>query len=416
LYNNTEIARQLAPPLLAAADYQGEIRRMSVPTPTTLDEFTPAWLTKEFRRTKTIAPDSTVTAVDYTILGDGEGFMGIIGRMSLSYDGTPGPATMIAKIPTSVDKNRAAGRAIGVYEREVRVYSDLLPKIDIPQPRIYSAIYEPDGHEKKLRDQTKKVDRFPLWLLRKLIKREQGKSDVPPCLLLIEDIVDAEVGDQVAGGSPEKIATGLSTLARLHAATWRTSTSPQAHWLQGPDTIPRLIHAMYLNGHDEFLRQAAPHFSDHSINLYKSLRETGVDRVIRHRTQVPQCLQHGDYRLDNMFFDADGSMRAVIDWQTATPGPVVIDVGYFLVSSLHADTEEAVVDDLLAGYHAELVANGVTDYPYDQFHADYLEGLLTILHRLTGLAEVADLGDGRGLELFATWLRRADARLQRVTA
>jgi len=150
--------------------------------------------------------------------------------------------------------------------------------------------------------------------------------------------------------------------------------------------------------------------------LYKSLRETGVDRVIRHRDEVPQCLSHGDYRLDNMFFTADGSMRAVIDWQTATPGPVVTDVGYFLVSSLHAVTEEAVVDELLAGYHAELVANGVTDYPYDQFHADYLDGLLIILHRLTGLAEVADLGDGRGVELMAEWLRRADARLQRVTA
>jgi len=303
-----------------------------------------------------------------------------------------------------------------VYEREVRVYSDLLPKFDIPQPKIYCAIYEADGHEKKLRDQTKKVDRFPLRLLRWLIKRDQSKWDVPPCVLLIEDIVDGEVGDQVTGGSPEKIAAGQSTLARLHAATWRTKTLPQAHWLEGPDTIPRLIQALYLNGHDEFLRQAAPHFSAHSINLYKSLREIGVDRVIRHRDEVPQCLSHGDYRLDNMFFTADGSMRADIDWQTATPGPVVIDVGYFLVSSLHAVTEEAVVDELLTGYHAELVANGVTDYPYDQFHADYLDGLLIILHRLTGLAEVADLGDGRGAELMAEWLRRADARLQRVTA
>lgn len=389
---------------------------MSEPTPTTLDEFTPAWLTAELRRTKTIESDATVTAVGQAILGEGEGFMGIIGRLSLSYDGTPGPATMIAKIPTTVDKNRAAGRAIGVYEREVRVYSDVLPGIDIPQPKIYTAIYEADGHEKKLRDQTKKVDRFPLWLLRWLIKREQGKSAVPPCVLLIEDLVDGDVGDQVTGGSPEKIAAGLATLARLHAATWGTKTIPKSHWAEGPDTIPRLIHAMYLNGHDEFLRQAAPHFSAHSIGLYKSLKETGIDRVIRYRTDVPQCLLHGDYRLDNMFFDMNGSIQAVIDWQTATPGPAVIDVGYFLVSSLHADTDESVVDELLAGYHAELMANGVADYPYDQFHADYLDGLLIILHRLTGLAEVADMGDGRGVELMATWLRRADARLQRVTA
>ncbi len=261
-----------------------------------------------------------------------------------------------------------------------------------------------------------KVDRLPLWLLRWLVKREQGKSFVPPCVLLIEDLIEAEVGDQINGGKRERIGAGLSTLARLHAATWGAGEVPDVHWTKGPDSIPRLVHAMYLNGRDEFLQQAAPHFSAHSIALYESLKKTGVERVIRHRTEVPQALLHGDYRLDNMFFASDDSIAAVIDWQTATPGPAVVDVGYFLVSSLPAETPETAVDELLAAHHAELVANGVGDYPYDRFLADYVDGLLIVLHRLTGLAEVADLGDGRGVELMAEWLRRADARLQRVPA
>lgn len=385
-------------------------------TPKTLEGFTPGWLTDELRRSQTIGSDTTVTDVERSVLGEGEGFMGIVARLSLSYDGPAGPATMIAKIPTSVDANRAAGRAIGIYEREVRIYADVLPGLDIPKPEVYSAIYEADGHEQKLREQTRKVDRFPFWLLRWLIKREQGKSDVPPAVLLLEDQVDAEVGDQVGGGSPEQMAAGLSTLARLHAQTWGVANIPDAHWAQGPDHIPRLIQAVYLNGRDEFLKQSAPYFSPHSTALYESLKTTGVERVLRHRAEVPQCLAHGDYRLDNLFFAADGSVAAVIDWQTAVPGPVVLDVGYFLVSSLPAETSESVVDDLLAGYHGELVANGVDDYTFDRFMADYLDGLLITLHRSTGLADIVDFGDGRGQDLLATWLPRLDARLQRVSA
>jgi len=85
-----------------------------------------------------------------------------------------------------------------------------------------------------------------------------------------------------------------------------------------------------------------------------------------------------------------------------------------MMSSLQYDVPESVVDELLAGYHAELVANGVDDYPFDRFLADYLDATLIVLHRSTGLVEAADLGDGRGVELMEEWLRRIDARLQRV--
>jgi len=347
-------------------------------------------------------------AVEHQILGEGEGFMGIVARLSLSYDGAPGPSSMIAKIPTDVDSNRATGRALGVYEREVRVYAEVLPGIDIPKPKVYSAIYEADGHEEKLSVQTIKIDRLPFWLLRWLIKRQQSKADVPPCVLLIEDLGDVHIGDQVAGGSPEQLIAALSTLAKMHAATWHGSGIPDAHWSQGPEYIPRLIHALYLNSAEEFLDRGAPYLSAHAVALYKSLKDTGVARVARHRAEVPQCLVHGDYRLDNMFFDSDNSVAAIIDWQTALPGPVVLDVGYLLVSSLAAETPESDVDDLLAHYHRELVGNGIADYPVDQFLADYDDGLLIVMHRLSGLAgeEIIDLGEGRGVELLQKWFQR----------
>ncbi|MEL6984500.1 MAG: phosphotransferase, partial [Actinomycetota bacterium] len=309
--------------------------------------------------------------------------------------------------------NRATGRSLGIYEREVRSYAEVLPNIDVPAPRVYAAIYEATGDEPKEHNIKKKVDRLPFRVLRWLIRREQGKSYVPPCVLLLED-VDGTVGDQVGGGSLEQIAAGLSTLARCQASTWGGANIPHEHWSEGPEYIPRIIQALYLNGREEFLTQGAPYLSPHSVALYESLAETGVKRVERHRDEVPQAMAHGDFRLDNMFFDPDGSVAAVIDWQTAAPGPVVLDVGYFLVSSLPAETPESVVDELLAGYHAELVANGVDDYPIERFLADYVDGLLIVLHRMTGLADIVDFGDGRGVDLMALWFQRLDARLQRV--
>lgn len=40
--------------------------------------------------------------------------------------------------------------------------------------------------------------------------------------------------------------------------------------------------------------------------------------------------------------------------------------------------------------------------------------LLSVLHRMTGLADMVEFGDGRGVDLMALWFQRLDARLQRV--
>ena len=49
---------------------------------------------------------------------------------------------------------------------------------------------------------------------------------------------------------------------------------------------------------------------------------------------------HGDYRLDNMLFGQAGADRplTVVDWQTVTWGPAMIDVAYFLGCALPDDS------------------------------------------------------------------------------
>ena len=45
---------------------------------------------------------------------------------------------------------------------------------------------------------------------------------------------------------------------------------------------------------------------------------------------------HGDYRLGNMIFGPDGELRAVLDWELATLGDTLADVGWLLSSWLDA--------------------------------------------------------------------------------
>lgn len=47
--------------------------------------------------------------------------------------------------------------------------------------------------------------------------------------------------------------------------------------------------------------------------------------------QGPACIVHGDYRLDNVILAPDGSLAAVLDWELATLGDPLADVGTLMV-------------------------------------------------------------------------------------
>lgn len=389
---------------------------MGIPTPTTLDGFTPAWLTASLRSSGTIGAEASVDSVEFQILGTGEGFMGELARLTVGYAGGAGPETMIAKIPTQLAQNRALGKTLGIYEREVRVYADLVPDLPVPTPAVYAAIYEPNGDEAELTERAEKAEKLPIWALRLLLRRQSTDADVPPCALLLEDLAaDAEVGDQVAGLSVSRIEAGLRGLARLHAATWNHAGVPDEHWVLNRGKTPKLGQAFYLNGRKQTRALLADRLSAHSLALLWDVKRSGVERIRRLYADAPLCLLHGDYRPDNLFFDDTGELVSMIDWQGANLGPAAFEVFYFLVSSLEVEDPDRLVDGLLGVYHDELVTNGVVDYPFERLRHHYAESLLVGIHGLPLLAANIDFGDGRGAELMARTGARLDGLLRRAS-
>jgi len=391
---------------------------VALPIPTTLDEIAADWLTAALCQGEVISAETTVLDRRVEVLGIGEGFAAELARIHLSYGDGSGPATVIAKIPTSVTDNRNGSEMLGVYERELRIYERILPEIDISTPRLYYGDIEVNPGAARQLERIRRMDRLPIWLLRLIlwILIRFNKAKTFPSILLMEDLSPAATGDQVQGCDLERAGQALEALALLHAATWDDRCPPERYWLVSSAVAPRLFHAGTLSARRGFLKNYGSLLSDHTRKLYDSTRSENIERTIRLHRDVPQCMLHGDYRLDNMFFGRDGTFRALIDWQLSSFGPAVSDIAYFICGSIDPGASEAEIDALLARYHKALVSAGVADYPLEDLQAHYTDFLPLLLARMASV-DLLDLGDqrGRGADLVSVWIKRLDARMARVS-
>jgi hypothetical protein len=384
--------------------------------PTRLEEITADWLTGALRSSGVISETTTVTSCDAKILGTGEGFAGDLARLSVTYVDGDGPATMVAKVPTSIDDNRTGSEMLGVYEREIRMYEHLISGLGVPQAQLYYADVDPNPDWEKQIAAVKKAERLPIWLLRfiawvlgRFVKPEPRSS-----VLILEDLAPAEIGDQVVGADIDRVGDVLEVAARLHAATWGEKMPTPGPWLQSGGIAPRFFQASFLGMRKQFLKADGVNISPHMRKMLDRLKKDGEARGRRIHNEIPQCLIHGDLRLDNIFFDGS-EVRALIDWQLTRTGPAVIDVAYFIAGSLDPSVSEADVDRALGRYHNALVAAGVSDYPSERFMADFDDALMSVLGSITAVVAI-DLGDDRGKQLGEKIVSRLDARLGRIAA
>jgi len=90
----------------------------------------------------------------------------------------------------------------------------------------------------------------------------------------------------------------------------------------------------------------------------------------------PFALLHGDYRLDNLMFGDDPQDVVALDWQTIGVGPPARDLAYFLGTGLTAELRREAEQELVAGYHCELLRRAIEGYDVDQCFRDYRLGQL----------------------------------------
>jgi Phosphotransferase enzyme family len=329
-------------------------------TVATVDELDADWLQ--------MALDSgPVSSFEAEQIGTGQ--MSSSHRIRLSYAAGGGPATAVLKVAASDPTSRATGLGLGIYEREVRFYRELAPRIDGPLPACWAAAYdETEG-----------------WFT-----------------LLLEDAAPACAGDQIAGCDVAQATLALEALARLHAPVFEDAQLSSSGWLNRPSPVSGALVAGLL---PEFWQR----YGDRVAPEHRALCERFVLRLdswlgLR---RPPQGLVHGDFRLDNLLFADPGSARpvTVVDWQTVGWGSAMGDAAYFISGALPVAQRRSYERELFDGYYEALCHHGAAapgaEQCWLQYRLQCFGGVLMVL-----VAAMIVQRTERGDDMFMAMLER----------
>jgi Ecdysteroid kinase-like family len=302
------------------------------PTPRDLSEISAGWLAEVL--------GVPVDAVVVQQIAVGTGFMGQLGRATLSSPDPACPRSVIVKLPTSDPGGQFIGQTMRVWEREHCFYRDVAPLMNIRVPVALANVAD------------------------------------PPCLVL-EDLAPLVQGDHVAGADLQQARGAIDVLARHHARWFEHPLLESLDWMPGlDDPSVATIAPTFAIGWPLFLERFGNELPARCLRWCEQFAD-GMEEWITTHFDDPVTMTHGDFRLDNLFFADDGSADvAVIDWQMSMRAPGQADLVYFCANNLTVDMRRAHEGELIERYVARLHADGV---PTDAVTVEgvtrgYLEG------------------------------------------
>lgn len=350
------------------------MNEMMVPMSTS--DLTPEWLESALRHAGHLGGGG-VASVGVQVIGEGVGMVGQLARLTIDYTGDYAglPATMIAKLPSPYEQNRAQMQAFRYYVREALFYREVAPRAGVRVPRCY-------------------------W---SAIDTENNLS-----ALLLEDLGHLEVSDQIAGMTPEHAERAIRAIAAFHAKWWCSPELDALDWMDygnGPITmqaVPLFHYAWPLflaNGFEAAL-------SPEQIALGERVRDV-FGALLDDFGGEPRTICHTDFRSENMFFGEPGTDDDVVllDWQLTTRSGGLYDVAYMLAQSLTLEDRRAHEDRLLRVYHGCLADAGI-NLSFEDVLDHYRVGLMICLIIPVSVGGTLDMANERGRQLAETITRR----------
>jgi hypothetical protein len=343
-------------------------RGRTMQAPTVMSEIDQAWLSH--------ALGSPVDSFTTETIGTGEGFMGQLARAHLV--GSDVPSRVIVKMPTSDPGGLMIGEMMQVWEREHRFYTEvaLSSATIMPGVRVPRCLY----------------------------------SQTAPYVLILEDLYPLESGDQLAGPTLAQAHTAIDAAACLHSSWFDRPELHALTWMPDiSDPMSASVGAMFDLGWPTFLDRYQDSLPERVLRWCESFAPRVVDWITTY-AEWPPTLIHGDFRLDNMFFGADGSMT-LIDWQLSMRAPSTTDLVYFLGTNLPTDMRRTVQDDLIERYSRAMRAGGVPHEWSDprRITQGYAEGCLFYCTSFAASILTLDTANERGASLMDSLVRRAFA-------
>ena len=293
-------------------------------------------------------------------------------------DGDNLVASAIAKGPSDDEVSRSTAAAQRLYLRETSFYAQLAPEISTPTPTCYFV--------------------------------ERNESD--EFLLILEDMTPTAAIDQFGGLSVEQAKLGLRALAGLHAPTRGQAALHQADWLGGTATaLAPLYQAVLPALFTTFLERYDEQLSD---DIRSVVTQLGTRLGDFSGYQSPYaCVVHGDFRTDNLLFEGQGGVvpLAVVDWQTVSVSSPLLDVAYFITTSLDDDACRTYEHELLE-YYLTVMREFNAPLEIEQAQREFARYTLQPVVMLVSAAVIVERTE-RGDRMFLEMIRRAVVACQR---
>jgi hypothetical protein len=333
------------------------------------ESVTAAWLTERLREAGFAR--AAVRSLRSEAVGTGQTGKCVRYELELVQPGTA-PSSLIGKFPSDDPLSRDSAVAMGIYEREVVFYRDLAPRLEISVPRCFHAAID-----------------------------DQGRDFV----ILMEDLAPARPGDQLAGCSAEVARAAVLELVGLQAPTWCDAAMAD-RFAEPADGFFSDMHGLYNRMLPAFMARFEPGLADDEAGLIRRLGASPQAPLFQ-ELGTPYCLEHRDYRLDNLLIDETVSPPrvTVVDWQGLRVGRPLNDVALCIAGGLDPAIRRAVEADILRDYHGALVAAGVGGFDWARCWREYRRAAFAGLG-LTVIASVAVAQTPRGDAMFTAMARR----------
>lgn len=336
--------------------------------PTSLAAITPAMMTEALRANG--FDDAEVASIDVERIAVGEGFLGELARLSLSYGAGSGPATAIGKIPTTDSGLKPIGDMLDVYGREHRAYAEIIPQLKVRTPKA--------------------------WL-------NLGDAESGTYCLVLEDVGHLTPGDHHAGGTLEQAEAAVAAAAGIHSRWW--NRVEDLEWVPPIDSplnmgFQDLFEASWPAVVDTYGDVLGPDVVAHLESFIPTVRE-----LFTSYGPVSATLTHNDFRLDNMFFDGDELL--LIDWQVVGRGDGMGDLCPFMSCNLDPALRREHETDLFASYHRTMSEAGAGYIAFDDLITSYRFSLNFWLANWCNGAVTAGPTTQRGAELFDRMVSRS---------
>lgn len=341
--------------------------------PATPAELTPAMLNELLIG---VLDGGTITNVEAHDIGAGTGIFGQIARLDLSVEGDAGnaPETVVAKMACTEPANLEVAMMLGLYDREIKMFEQVLDQTPITTPICHGAVQQHDGQ----------------------------------FLLLLENMSIAyDVGDQVVGATLSQAEAAIDALAAMHAHWWQRPELDAMTWLPVPNA-PQYVAAVpniYRAGLPVLESDWADRVPPQAIDVARSV-DPQFEELLHRTAGGPTTLIHTDTRLDNIFFSKTDDSVAFIDFQLALRGRAVADIAYLIGTSVPHELGRENWEQLLRRWHGAVGDRGVDGYSFDDALTHYREAALYYLSGAMSLIGTFDAGNDRGAAMAEAYSTR----------